>query len=268
MNMNWKAAAFDPENARILGEAAEIAYKDADAVEKIVEETWEMELLEFFDTNDTQAFLARTKKDDGGMILAFRGTESLRDWMTDIDITQVNGPGGKVHDGFNSALNSVWRKLWKVLNESRGHRSLWITGHSLGAALATLATAKMRLEKEHPINGLYTFGSPRVGNDEFARNFDNNFWWQTFRFVNDKDVVPRVPFRTMNYRHVGTFKFFNNAGKEDNTVTWDDLLLDKVKGNIADVLEPSTEGAKDHSMFRYVANLMGLPSRDEGIRSQ
>lgn len=261
MIVNWNTEVFDPRAANALGEAALLAYQDAKEIERVIKEKWKMEMVQpFFDEQETQAFLARTTKEDGAMILAFRGTESLKDWMSDVDIHLVNGPVGKVHEGFQCALNTVWRTLWKFLNDKfvRGQRSLWITGHSLGAALATLATAKIRLEQGHPVSGLYTFGCPRVGNDEFSRAFDQDFWAKTYRFVNNNDVVPRIPFRLLNYRHVGTFKYFDHTGKVNDKITWDKILLDRIQGHIDDLLEPNTDGIKDHQMTRYVDNLKRL----------
>ena len=257
MYTNWKVDVFDPLAARTLGESAALVYLPAADVQKQMKK-WNLELCEFFDTADTQAFLARTAAEDGTMILAFRGTSSLKDWMTDVDINLVNGPGGKVHDGFLCALNSIWRRLAKLMDATRGHRKLWITGHSLGGALATLATAKFRLELAQPVSGLYTFGSPRVGNEEFARNFDADFYYQYYRMVNNNDVVPRIPFRLMSYRHVGIFKYFDITGKVNDKITWADITLDRLQGRIEDFLDPNTDGIKDHAITRYVANLIKL----------
>lgn len=257
MYTNWKIDVFDPMAARSLGEAAALVYLPPDQVQKQMK-AWNLELCEFFDVTDTQAFLARTRAPDGAMILAFRGTSSLKDWMTDVDINLVNGPGGRVHDGFLCALNSVWRRLAKLIEATRERRKLWITGHSLGGALATLATAKFRLELAQPVNGLYTFGSPRVGNEEFARHFDADFYYQYYRVVNNNDVVPRIPFRLVGYRHVGIFKYFDVAGKINDKITWADITLDRLKGRIEDFLEPNTDGIKDHAITRYVGNLIRL----------
>jgi triacylglycerol lipase len=217
-----------------------------------------MELVHFFDVLDTQAYIMQNER---AMILAFRGTEkNIRDWMTDADIQLVNGPGGRVHDGFQCGLNAVWRYLWNFIDVRRGQRSLWITGHSLGAALATLAAAKLRLEKSTPVDGLYTFGSPRVGNEEFCQKLEQDLGERIFRFVNNNDVVPRVPFRLMNYRHVGTFKYFNPKGRLDEKAREDKLLLSRLEGRLQDLLDPGTDGIKDHSMSRYLFNLLkGLP---------
>lgn len=264
MYTNWKVDVFDPVAARSLGESALLAYQVPTEVQKKMK-TWNLELLEYFDVAETQAFLARTRAADGAMILAFRGTQSLKDWMTDVDINLVNGPGGKVHDGFLCALNTVWRPLTKLMDATREHRKLWITGHSLGGALATLATAKLRLEKAQPVSGLYTFGSPRVGNEEFARNFDADFYYQYYRVVNNNDVVPRIPFRLMAYRHVGIFKYFDITGKINEKITWADITLDRLKGRIEDFLDPNTDGIKDHAMTRYIGNLIKLISMKRSV---
>lgn len=258
MHINWNKQDFDPGIARFLGEASAAAYLSPVDLEKKVR-GWRMELVHFFDVLDTQAFIMQNER---AMVLAFRGTASIRDWMTDADIQLVNGPAGKVHDGFQCGLNAVWRYMWNFLDVRRGQRGLWITGHSLGAALATLATAKLRLEKKHPVNGLYTFGSPRVGNEEFAQSFENDFGGRAFRFVNNNDIVPRVPFRLMNYRHVGMFKYFDPKGKLNDKITWSQLVLSRVEGRIQDLLDPGTDGIKDHSMVKYLFNLLkGLPLR-------
>jgi len=260
MNPNWKIDVFDPQAANFLGQASHMAYRSAGDVEKRLK-SWKMELIHFFDVADTQAFLARTPNPDGAMILAFRGTESLKDWMTDVDVNLVNGPGGKVHDGFLCALNTVWRRLLKLMDATREKRSLWITGHSLGGALATLAAAKIRLEKDQAVSGLYTFGSPRVGNEDFARNFDADFYYQNYRMVNNNDIVPRIPFRWLSYRHTGVFKYFDHTGRIKNKISWAELTLDRLKGRIEDFLEPGTDGIKDHAMANYATNLMKLLPR-------
>ncbi|MCK7478059.1 MAG: lipase family protein [Candidatus Moduliflexus flocculans] len=78
-------------------------------------------------------------------------------WLTD----WTNG--SKVHRGFKSALEEVWDDLFPYLKalQGRGCR-IWMTGHSLGAALATLAA-----DRYGEVQGVYTFGSPRVGNGRF-----------------------------------------------------------------------------------------------------
>lgn len=237
-------------NAYWLGQAALLTYQDEAGVRSQVE-AWGLNDLSFFNQQETQAFIAGN---EAVLILAFRGTTNLTDWMTDADIDLVGGPGGRVHEGFNVALNVVWREIWSVIREQRTGRALWVTGHSLGAALATLAVAKLRLEKDEPVNGLYTFGSPRAGDRDFARAFDADFERQTFRYVNNNDIVTRVPFRALHYSHVGTFKYFNNRGVQQE-ISWWDKIVDRVEGRIQELLEPGLDGIEDHNMTLYSANL-------------
>jgi triacylglycerol lipase len=127
---------------------------------------------EFPEDTDTQLFIGHS---GSAIVMAFRGTTNIRDWMTDAKIAFVDVPHGKVHSGFNSALDSVWAEVLETLKQTQIYaQSLWITGHSLGRALAALAAAaRLSLDEHKPINGIYTFGQPRVGDRQFSREVDN-----------------------------------------------------------------------------------------------
>jgi hypothetical protein len=78
-----------------------------------------------------------------------------------------------------------------------GTRSLWITGHSLGGALAMLTAAFLANVQNHPLAGVYTFGQPRVGDPVFQRRYDETLGDITFRCVNNCDPVPHLPPREL-----------------------------------------------------------------------
>jgi triacylglycerol lipase len=250
---NWKKPQINRQNADFLGRAAHLAYKDPRTIESTLQE-WDMQLVKFFDCQETQAYLA---KNDQACVLAFRGTQPtmIKDWLYDLDAHQVNGPVGKVHEGFLCALHYIWLDVWKTLQKERGMRSLWITGHSLGGALAVLATAKLRFEKAQPVSGLYTYGQPRVGDFEFCSRFDQGFGDYTFRFVNFQDIVPRVPLRTMNYYDLGKFFYFSEK-KYDPSTTWGEILLHNIGNTIHEIL--SMNDIKDHMMDNYLLKLKTL----------
>lgn len=268
VNFNSKTHDYSAENALLLGYASDIAYDAQDQAAPKFQQLG-LSVEKFYSVKahriDTQAYLVGNAQ---CLIVAFRGTEPdrIKDWMTDLDIDLVGGPCGKVHDGFNAALNSIWRDLWADISQIRNKRSLWLTGHSLGGALAVLATAKLRLEKDEPINGVYTFGQPRLGNREFARNFDADFGSQSFRHVNNNDVVARVPSRAMGYSHVGSFCYFDANGNQPPDINWMNLILDRLKGSLKDYL--LLDGIKDHPMKHYIQGLEnnrnGKPSKREG----
>jgi len=252
----WNKPQVNRRNAEVLGNAAHLAYKDP----KTIEDTllgWNMKLVQFFDWQGTQAYLAAN---DQTCLLAFRGTQPnmLRDWLYDLDCRFVPAPGGmtgNVHVGFLNALNVIWPVVSEALQKERGRRSLWITGYSLGGALAVLAAARLHFTQSQPVNGLYTYGQPRVGDPEFCTCFDQGFGDSTFRFVNFHDIVPRVPLRNMGYEHSGKFFFFN-VNKYDPDTTWADVLLRKVGNTIREIVD--TNDISDHFMDNYLIKLKTL----------
>ncbi len=152
---------------------------------------------------DTQAFLAAG---DEFAVLAFRGTEVTKkqDVKTDVKAMKVSTLEGRVHTGFNKAYDSVADAIANSLL-GMDELPLYITGHSLGGALATVAA--QRLEKDPRfsewIAACYTFGSPRVGNDQYDRSLKS----PVYRVVNTTDIVTVVPLNLMGYTHIGDVRF-------------------------------------------------------------
>ena len=251
---------FNPNTTRYsalnaLGsiKASKLAYKNEEKIKAEIQK-WGFNRCRFFDKEETQAFMIAN---DEMILTAFRGTEptNIKDWMTNAGIELKQGPSGNVHDGFQRALNHVWQGILESLEVFQTEaQSLWFTGHSLGGALATLAVARLRQE-DRPVHGLYTFGQPRVGDRKFAKNFNIDFKDQAFRFVNNNDVVTRVPPRAMEYSHVGTFLYMDSSGKLHKDIHYWNKFLDRVQGRVDDFLIPGTDGMKDHFKDRYEENL-------------
>ena len=103
------------------------------------------------------------------VIVAFRGTEpdEWQDMLTDAKIKLVPWRTGKVHRGFKEAIDEIWPRLEAELNALSPGRTVWFCGHSLGAALATLAA-----DRYPQTRGVCTFGCPRVGDQTFAAAFN------------------------------------------------------------------------------------------------
>ncbi len=155
---------------------------------------------------DTQALIVSTID---AVMLVFRGTEpdSYKDVLADAYLTPTDFPGkGKVHSGFFQALSGdCWNHIQDVLDRPENKsKALWISGHSLGAALAMVAAAHL-----NPV-GIYNFGSPRVGDTAFCASFTGmNF----HRFANCSDVVTQVPLKVMlDYQHAGILQYFDANG--------------------------------------------------------
>ena len=241
---------YHPDNAVALAEAALLAYSDAASIASNALQ-WGFPRSRFIDRRETQTFVMAN---DQAVVVAFRGTEpgKLLDWMSDLDTQFADGPFGLVHDGFNLALSRVWEELNASVAEFQDQgQSLWLTGHSLGAALATLATARWR-EQDKPVHGLYHFGSPRVGDRVFERTFDQDFAARNFRFVNNADLVTRVPLRATGYSHAGTMLYFTDKGDLTADPGWWDAFLNRMQGRIEDLGTMGPADIKEHSMDRYV----------------
>ena len=234
---------------------------------------------------DTQATIVH---DENIVVVAFRGTEPKKpgDIVADLRFKLIPGADrygvGEVHEGFDAALDVAWKDLVAKLRKLRNNgQSLWFTGHSLGGALATLAVMRLATEDHQAtIQGLYTFGQPRVGGVEFASAFDAQFKDRSFRYVNNQDIVPRVPFRSMRYRHIGQVKYFDRRGRLFEDPGFWFRLLDRVdigKDNATknftataaatkNMKKILSESVKDHGMDNYeellrVATGMSAPKR-------
>lgn len=167
-----------------------VAY-DPDAKRKQLKEDLgllNMQLEETFDNDGTQAILVSTDK---YLVLSFRGTEakSIKDIKADARAKLVAcDSGGKVHFGFKHAYGKVGLKIQDEINLTKySGKPLFITGHSLGGALATIAAKK--LSHEAGIAACYTFGSPRVGNEDWIWGIKTSL----YRLVNAADCVTMLP---------------------------------------------------------------------------
>ncbi len=157
-----------------------------------------------------QGFLARN---DQMAIVCFRGTEDLKDVVADARIKLQHKPphAGEIHSGFHDTLGSIWdgdgieEELEHIQEGRETPVPVWFTGHSLGAAMATLAA-----DRYGGARALYTYGSPRVGDEEFRRGLGVN----AYRIVNNNDGVATVPpGRPLSpYRHVGDLKYLSDDG--------------------------------------------------------
>lgn len=217
------ANSFNLTNAWWLAEVSALVYASEDFVRSRFNKAGLPE-VNFFENQSTQCYVANNDK---FAIVAFRGSEiwkkkektdlneEVSDLKTNIDIRLTDWEqGGKVHRGFKEALDEIWPDLLPYIRKIQGKGSkIWITGHSLGGALATLCAGRYG-----NVQGVYTFGSPRVGDEAFKDKFDVKM----YRFVNNYDIVSRVP-PWYPFIHVGVLKFIDGDGIIRDTIPESEL---------------------------------------------
>lgn len=208
--------AYSHTAAHWLANCAHLAYYgQAEARERLRARGWEW--LDWLERQDvpaasTQGFLVRK---DERVVCAFRGTEGDRveDILRDADFLPVlHHPAERQHRGFTRALAEVQVRLMACLADlHRAGVTLYFTGHSLGAALATLAASEFSKQQGGHLGKavVYTFGSPRVGNAAFAQRCDGAF--THYRLVLCCDLVTVVP-PPLGYRHCGQEVFLDSNG--------------------------------------------------------
>ena len=138
--------------------------------------------------------------------------------LTDADtllVPQSPYPG-RVHCGFAEAVEQVWPQVRQLLGTPSRTGALWLTGHSLGGAMATLASVRLTHEG-YKVRTVYTYGSPRAGD----RGFHDSYCLPNYRFVNNNDLVPHLPFRWC-YKHVGKLRLVDGDGQfTEEQASWE-----------------------------------------------
>ena len=135
--------------------------------------------------------------EDNAIVVAFRGTVNVQNWIANLDATQVTYQGCSgclVHQGFYNAFQSVeayLRKNVQTLLALFRDANIFVTGHSSGGGIATLAVLDLK-EIFGTVDQFYSFGQPRVGNEAFA-NFFTSEIVKRFRVIHYADIVPHVP---------------------------------------------------------------------------
>ena len=205
-------------------------------------------IIQFFDIDGAQAYLLTN---DTITVLSFRGTEvkEKSDVLADLKAGKnLEACGGKVHVGFKGEINKLWPSITATLADNPGN--VYVTGHSLGAAMATIAASRI----QDRVTALVTFGSPRVGDKEFVKSVAV----EHYRVQNNCDDVTKVPFRLMGFDHHGTHKYMNFYGEFRDLSPWQ-----RVKDMARSRLRARAKGQKfigvfDHMMANYIAKLEKL----------
>jgi hypothetical protein len=213
----------DPKNAQFLANACDYAYLSEAQNGPAVYQSELGLTAKLISVDNTQAYVGY---DADNLVVAFRGSEApttldgLKDWfLTNANnlLIQPTGPlaaefaaagvGARWHQGFVNAITEIWEPLFAEVSarQQEKPRCFWVTGHSLGGALAMLASWLFFRKTMMP-HQVYTFGAPMVGNNIVAEALDREFGNKLSRYANAPDPVPLLPMMSLaanDFVHAG-----------------------------------------------------------------
>lgn len=164
--------------------------------------------VKFYNQGGAQAYSLISETDH---VITCRGTEpnEWNDLKANMNArTAVAETIGRVHRGFKQEVDDLWPILEKALLDNT--KTLWFTGHSLGGAMTTICAGRCLLSHiASSPEQIYTFGSPRVGNKTYINHAKVDY----LRWVNNNDIVTRVPPAWFGYRHTGQEMYLDANGQ-------------------------------------------------------
>jgi len=252
---------FSWKNALSMGIASEDAYRSDDPDMRVrATRDWGFQDYKTFDNDETQGFVCW---DDEVVLLSFRGSEKkVADWLRDLTLVSYdtgNSRYGEVHKGFFEGFQVVAPQVVAHLHAAGASgKKVYVTGHSLGAAIGIIAGAELRAMFPNATFSFYTYGQPKIGKDALAAFYDRHYSGRYFRFRNNDDIVTRIP---PNYSHFGDLLWFDRIGELKGTSSG--ALMDTVS---LQVLESQSElsEAEFRTMQEQLDAVSEPPSADPG----
>lgn len=130
-------------------------------------------------------------------VIVLRGTDpTLADWLADFTINQARTQHGTIHAGFFNGYRPLHPQVKELLKRYQS-KKVWLSGHSLGGALAVVSAYQLVIEGEYHVAGVMTFGQPMVVSSELKAFVEPKLKSKYVHFVNDMDPIARVvkPFK-------------------------------------------------------------------------
>ncbi|MEM6330250.1 MAG: lipase family protein [Planctomycetota bacterium] len=215
----------------------------------------------FYDRDGAQAYLFANASDT---VIICRGTEphEWNDIQADLDaVTDVAETIGRVHRGFKREVDDLWPRLEEALISNE--LPLWFAGHSLGGAMAAICAGRCKLSHINSTpEALFTYGSPRVGNQRYV----NHVRLKYYRWVNNNDIVPRVPPRWLGYRHTGHEFYLDRNGRLSD-IDGVLRLRDRFWGFLRSLKRWRIDHFSDHLMGEYITAIRRLMEEDNRKRA-
>tara|TARA_B100000470_G_scaffold44147_1_gene32253 strand:+ start:1137 stop:1958 length:822 start_codon:yes stop_codon:yes gene_type:complete len=262
---------LDKGNAYWMARLAKAVYTHDQTPAKLPDKKAILNDLKSEDSDFLDVIVASKDSAQGMMVehkeyfcLAFRGTDELADWVDNINAIAVKQLFGEFHRGFWNSVQDIWEILFGQyqLKAREKQKPLFLTGHSLGGAMATIAAAILS-HRDLPFTSCYTFGQPRAMNKETSRLFNMECKERFFRFHNNNDIVTRVPARVMGYSHVGQYFYISEEVEIHQEPGFWFKFIDYVDGAVSSVKARRLDLIDDHNMDDYLAAVKKWDFKDE-----
>ena len=253
-----------PERSLLFAKLSSIAYNDNVKEVKSQVKKLGFTTVEFYNREGAQAYRFMNTED---LVIACRGTQptEFNDIKADLNaIPVVAETISRVHKGFKAEVDELWPMIEEdIARKVNCEKNLWICGHSLGGAMATIIAnrAERNIDLNDPVE-LYTYGSPRVGWPTYVKSFGTVH----HRWKNNNDIVTTVPLAVMGFRHCGELHYLNAYGNVRKPTGWQ-MFKDRLRGMWMGIKQGKIDNFSDHSMENYINYLEMYASGKENSQS-
>lgn len=258
-----------------LAHMSKLAYEDGTTRQRRLNELG-FDQVKLLDDGPRSGFVAMS---DEVAVVAFRGTDDPEDWIANFTWDQLadSQSDREVHTGFWGEYK-VFAQAVRDSLDDRAPKRIWITGHSLGGAMAACCAYDF-LQKEAPLAGVVTFGQPRIGNEALAKFLDVELGDRYLRLMNHGDPVVILPPGTgrliPSYWHSGrrawflAGQLFANQGPTPYSQPAPDegAALDEPYDLAETTAEDKTPSMTDEEFLELQRELQAKPSNHEMVES-
>lgn len=188
-----------------LARISEATYQETSELKQTLNE-WG---LDKFDDHVHGTMYACVASNKDAIVVAFRGTDEIRDWLINVRVLSDRVTHGKIHRGFYRSMQAMRPRIEELILEHGGkEKPIWIVGHSLGGGLAVAFSYAVLTDGSFRPEGLVTFGQPLLVSSSVGKYLNEKFSGRYIRFVHEADFVARI---LPTYSHCGDLIWFHDG---------------------------------------------------------
>jgi len=272
-----KRAAYSDRTAALMAKLSLLAYdrfENGPSEEEILTRKLRaggLELVGTFNCGGTQGFVC---ENDKLAVLVFRGTTDVVDWKTNLKAKRVviknNNRRVRAHEGFLNAYLAAEHDIIDLISRIYFGKPIYIAGHSLGGALAVVASAAIPMEDEltaDQIAAVYSYGAPRAGGGDFRELIKVPH----YRVFNPWDIVPSVPPVWASFQHTGDVRYLAHPDRKPairKSPLGGFMSLALLRSAVLRLAGSDRTSIKQHDIKKYVTRLESIArARNKKIRA-